>query len=591
MKFERKDKRNSISYRKCNLTGETGALIRNISNRWLIGIRESEPAILDMFRERDILPYRELLPWSGEFAGKYLTGAAYVYRVNPDPALADYIKGFIKELLTLQDNDGYLGCFSNKCHLTGTYSQNPDVFIRGIGGPNANEPTWDSWAHYHMMYGLLLWYDLLGEKAYFNAVEKIADLFINTFYEGKKTILSIGSTEMNLAVYHIFALLYRRTGDTKYYHFALNVEKDIESKGAGEYIKYTLNGYPFYQCPKPRWESMHSIMGIAEMYRSTGEARYLEAVCSIVYSILETDVHNTGAFSTDEQAIGNPFQSGKIETCCVIAYNALVIELLKITGDLRLVDFLERSHYNAVLGYNSPSGYWSTYDTPMIGYKKANFHDIGFQCRPGSPRLNCCSVNAPRGTAALADWIIMQKKNTLYLNYYEDMVLETEDGISVTVSGGYPANHQIQVTVDTAGQNQTLAFRIPAWSRRTEITLDEETCYPEAGTYWTIPVSGKITVTIRFDFTPYTEAGGGELTGKSSLYIGPVLYGFDSADNPGIHFDAIPAIAKQNLKSAHPTLCKDGSIRLTLSEGLILKDFYHLGTSGSIYTSWLPISM
>ena len=54
-------------------TGRTGALANKITDRWLLDILESNPAVLEMFRQREIRPYRDMLPWSGEFDGKYLT--------------------------------------------------------------------------------------------------------------------------------------------------------------------------------------------------------------------------------------------------------------------------------------------------------------------------------------------------------------------------------------------------------------------------------------------------------------------------------------------------------------------------------------
>ena len=62
--------------------GETGELLRNVTERFLLGIAETDPAILSVFRDRDVKPYRDLLAWSGEFPGKYLTGCAYVYRAS-----------------------------------------------------------------------------------------------------------------------------------------------------------------------------------------------------------------------------------------------------------------------------------------------------------------------------------------------------------------------------------------------------------------------------------------------------------------------------------------------------------------------------
>ena len=103
-----------------------GRLAANITERWLLGLRETNPAIIDIFRERDKKPYRDLLPWSGEFAGKYITGAYYIYKLTHDRRIHDEIRGFIRELIPTQAEDGYLGCYRRECRLTGAFSQNPD---------------------------------------------------------------------------------------------------------------------------------------------------------------------------------------------------------------------------------------------------------------------------------------------------------------------------------------------------------------------------------------------------------------------------------------------------------------------------------
>ncbi len=581
--------------------GQSGQLADRIERNWLIGIRETNPAILDIFHDRDLVPYRDLLPWSGEFAGKYLTSCAYTYRLTGSRELYGYVTRFIDELLRYQAPDGYLGCFSGQCHLTGAYSQNPSR--TGL--------TWDSWAHYHMMVGLLSWYDLTGNEAYLNAVEKIAGLYMRKFYGENPPLVSIGSSEMNLAVYHSFGLLYRLTKKPAYLQFARKIEGDLSDRNAGDYINYALKGYEYYQCPKPRWESMHIVMGIAEMYRNTENPRYLEAASQIFYSILKTDVHNTGAFSTDEQAIGNPYRNSNIETCCVVAYNALGAEIYLLTGDIRAVDFLERSHYNAVLGYNNPSGRWSTYNTPMEGVKCANYHSISFQCRPGSPELNCCSVNAPRGVAGITDWMLTEDDGNLYVNFYEELHAVTEDGLCIDISGDYPAGNTVRIRIDSKGARRKIFFRIPSWSKRTEVISDGERTEPPAGKYYAVKKVWNGEITIRFDFTPYTEEGGldtlpignqqdngpglpqllhcnSDYRGKESVYVGPILYGFDNGDNPGVDFGAIPPLRRAALTAAKPERQEDGSIRLGI-DGTVLKDFYHLGVSGSQYKTWLTV--
>jgi rhamnogalacturonyl hydrolase YesR len=153
----------------------------------------------------------------------------------------------------------------------GAYSQNPAA----SGAP------WDAWSHYHIMYGLYLWYKAAGNQKYLDAMLKAADLFIKTFYNGKKRMVSIGWAEMNMAPYHIFAMLYNETKDKKYLDFAMEIEADLAHESAGNYINYSLSGFEYFECPKPRWESMHIILGIAEMYKCTGDEKYLRVAKQI----------------------------------------------------------------------------------------------------------------------------------------------------------------------------------------------------------------------------------------------------------------------------------------------------------------------
>ena len=570
----------SASIKKIEPRGVTGALLRSITDNWLIGMRENNPAIIDMFADREKEPYRDLLPWSGEFAGKYITGAWYVYRLTRDRKLLEYVAAFMDKLISTQAEDGYLGCFRRECRLTGAYSQNPSV--TGV--------TWDAWSHYHIMYGLLLWYGETRDARYLCAAESAAGLFLRKFYGSNPPLSSIGSTEMNLGVLHVFVLLYNVTGRGEYLDFALAAERDLSSPGCGDYVELALRGIDFYRGPKPRWESLHIVAGVLELYRATGADKYLHAARQIYGSILKTDVHNTGAFSTGEGAVGSPFAKGPIETCCVVAFDALASELYKETGDAKIIDFLERAHYNACLGAWNPGGRWSTYDTPMDGEKCANFHTIGFQCRPGSPELNCCSVNAPRGAAQLADWLICEDGDALVINGYEPVAFITEDNTEVVIEGCYPAAGTVEVRLNSHGNIKTLMLRIPSWSRSTRLAVGGSPVNARSGDYMAVrKVWDGDTVTLDFDFSVYFEPGGQELAGKYSVYSGPLLFGADSRDNPGFYMSDAAQLRRADFDGAVPRASRDGSIILELSSGALLRDFRSLGQSGSRYRTWLAV--
>ena len=575
------------------LSGETGKLCRNISDRWLKGIAETNPAILSMFADRDVRPYRDLLAWSGEFAGKYLTGACFVWRMTGDRALKRYVSGFIDRLLAYQDEDGYLGCYSRETRFTGALPQTPET----------RPWTWDCWAHYHIAFGLLLWYDETGKKAYFRAAERIAGLLMRTFYRGKPAISSTGSAEMNLAVYHLFAGLYNRTGEEKYLQFALETERDMAADGAGNWLEWAAGGNRFCDCPKPRWESLHIVMGFAEMYRATGRKKYLDALETTVRSILETDVHNTGGFSTREQAVGNPYENGVIETCCVVAFDALVLELWKLTGETALLDFLEFAHYNAAMGAVSPSGAWATYDTPMEGERFANFHGCDFQSRPGSPMLNCCSVNFPRGVAEMSEWAASEDERGIYINTFESGRFVWENG-EVTISGNYPFGGRIKIVCRAPGEKRGIFVRIPGWSKRTVLrTEGRESVLPPGG-YAPLPGKGTAEAELELDFSVRMLPGGGAYEGKVSLCKGPLLLAFDLADNPalaekngGTGFTAaerlaemqVPELPLSELAEAEFVVKEGGRGELKLKSGPVLTDFYHAGETGGLYKTWFSV--
>src|SRR5262249_43540905 len=152
----------------------------------------------------------------------------------------------------------------------------------------------------------------------------------------------------------------------------------------GDYLRAALAGTEFFAMPKPRWESLHPIMGLAELAELTGEEQYRQAFEHIWWSIVKLDRHNTGGFSSGEQARGNPYHPGAIETCCTIAWIALSVEMLRLTASSLVADELELATLNAVAGAHSRTGRWSTYNTPMDGVRRASTQDIAFQAREGS---------------------------------------------------------------------------------------------------------------------------------------------------------------------------------------------------------------
>ena len=454
------------------LEGEIGRRLKAVTEQWILPAPAANPAMLGMFMDSNRKPYRNMVPWAGEFAGKYLTHSVQILRLTGDARLRSHLEHFVKEMCACQDADGYLGCWPQDSHLTNH-------------APNC-ENNWDTWSHYHAMLGLMLWNEVSGDNEALSAAGKIADLLCE-IYLGEKTprLVDSGSTEMNLAPIHSLCLLYRKTGLPRYMSLARQILEEFAAKDAtgtplaGDYLQAPLAGQEFFQTPKPRWESLHPIMGMVELYYLTGDEACRKAFESLWWSMLRGDRHNNGGFTSGEKATGNPYHVGAIETCCTVAWMAMSVEMLRLTGSSLVADELELSMLNSGLGMMSSTGRWVTYNTPMDGERKASAHDIVFQARAGSSELNCCSVNGPRALGLLCEWALMHDGDGLTLNYYGQGTMKTSlpsgNTIIVKQDTDYPRNAEIDLSISTtAAEMFTLALRIPYWSRKSSVQVNGE---------------------------------------------------------------------------------------------------------------------
>ena len=542
--------------------------------QWLLPAPDANPAMLEMFRLRDRQPVPKLVPWAGEFAGKYLISCVQALRLNDRPDLREHTTRFVTDLIGTQAEDGYLGPFPQKERLLG---------------------HWDLWGHYHVMQGLLAWHDLTGDAPSLAATRRAADLICHTFLDGKRRVFDAGSQEMNMAVAHVMAELHRRTGEARYLAMTQEIVKDWER--AGDYLRTGSAGTPFFQTPKPRWESLHDLQALAELWRITGEARYRDAFTSHWRTIRAFDRRNSGAFSGGEKATGNAFAPSAIETCCTVAWMALSCDMLRLTGDPHVANELELSTFNAALGAQHPTGRWWTYNTPMDGERKASAHDIVFQARAGSPELNCCSVNGPRTLGMLSDWAVMSDDQGLVVNWLGPLSMTTKNSlVTLRCETTYPLDGHIVWHV-ASKKTARVRIRIPAWAEGAHARLAGNALPVKPGTYLEINRLWGDADSLELDLplTLRTLDGQREQTGKVSLYRGPLLLAYDQRDNT---FDEtqIPRLNLSRLSEAKAVaVAAQGApwllVEVPASKGTLrLRDFASAGASGTRYRSWLSIA-
>ena len=532
------------------LHDELGERVAAAIEQWILPLPHANPAILEMFRERDLQPPNDRCPWEGEYAGKYLTHCVQIYRLTRSAKLRTHLQWFVDQLRSVQAADGYLGPWPPGSRLTGNA---PNSVLKKDGTVRLL-PTWDAWGHYHIMLGLLLWYRETADAGALDCVRRIADLLCATYLDGTRLYAtSPGCEEMNMACLHGLSLLYPHAPKPEYRQLMRQIETDLEQPQCGDYIRVALAGKEFYEGRKPRWESLHVIQGIVELYYLTGDDRHRRAFEQIWWSIARSDRHNNGGFSSGEMAAGNPYDNGPIETCCTIAWMALSIDMLKLTGNPIVADEIELSLLNSGLGFLSRSGRWCTYNTPMEGTRGAFVIDHNWQAKPGAPELNCCAVNAPRSLGMIGEWGVMEAAGGLAINYYGPGAVQTRTPaghpIRLTQKTDYPASGRIALALELDEPEKfTLQLRVPQWSGTTGLALNGTPLPgPRPGAYADITREWRSgdRITLDLDLSLHYWVGEHDYAGRSSIYRGPILLAYDprlngagNAGGPGDAGDA-----------------------------------------------------
>ena len=431
--------------------------------------------------------------WRCEYWGKWFTSAVLGYGYQPTAEHRAVLDQAVRDLLATQTLDGYIGTYRADCHL-------------GI---------WDIWGRKYVLLGLIAAYDQFGDPAVLTAACRVADHLLAEAPPGKVNITETGIDVLKglapSSILEPMVLLYRRTGEKKYLDFANTIVADwsVSNKFTPQglrLVESALASVPPLKMGSPKaYEMMSCFEGLCELYRVTGERRYLEAAVKFGQSIRQTERMLIGSGSNQELWCDGVHSQTEVleqplETCVTVTWMKLCLQLLRLTGDPVWADELEVSLYNALAGAMTPTGNWWAYFSPLIGQRVPSdeqHKDVG---------LSCCVANGPRGLLLTPRWSVMTSPAGPVVNLYAPgtSTAKLTDGTTVKIvqKTDYPVSDQISITViPTQKCRFTLGLRIPAWSRQTSLSVNGEAIACQPGTYARLARewSPNDSVVLRFD--------------------------------------------------------------------------------------------
>lgn len=428
-----------------------------------------ENRILTQDVDHLIAPFRnrtETRMWQSEFWGKWFTSAVLAYRYRPEPRLKKVLDGAVAGLLATQTPDGYIGNYAPDSHLQ----------------------QWDIWGRKYTMLGLLDYHEVTGDKKSLAAAGKVADHLIQEIKESGDGLIVTKGNYRGMAASSVLepmVKLYRLSGEKRYLDFSKEIVREWElSQGPQLISKSTVDVSKRF--PKPKqwyspeqgqkaYEMMSCYEGLLELYRATGEAKYREAVEDTWQNIRDTEINIAGSGASEEMWFGGRrLQAMPVahyqETCVTVTWIKLNLQLLRLTGEAKYADEIERAYYNALLGaLNRDGSDWAKY-TPLNGQRLPGSGQCGMD-------LNCCNASGPRGQFILPLTAVMAAADGVAINLYVggEYELKTPKGrvIILKQETDYPVSGVVKVSMELdRPETFALRLRIPAWSATNRITVN-----------------------------------------------------------------------------------------------------------------------
>jgi DUF1680 family protein len=401
--------------------------------------------LLVLDAERDFLtPFRNKTGKGGYIGlGKLIDAAVKFAAHTGDPRVMALKEQLVTETIKTQEPDGYIGIMA------------PPQRVQGL---------WDIHELGYVIGGLLADHQYFGEERSLAAARRAADFLLQrwpTLPRDWGLGTDVAAHVAVTGVERTMLALHRATGAAPYLDFA------VKTRALSEWA------LPIVVGRRPGIEGhvyafMARCVAQLELQRTQPGPRLLaQSERALDFMLRHDGLHITGGTGQREIWTDDQDGRGELGETCATAYQLRLYDsLLRLNGDARMGDLIERTIGNALFAAQSPDGrrlrYYAPTEGPRVYWKTDTY---------------CCPCNYRRIVAELPAMVFYRTRAGLAVNLYTpaQTKLALAGGGSVTIrqETDYPNSGHIRLRLDPARPvTFPLQLRIPAWAQGATVAVN-----------------------------------------------------------------------------------------------------------------------
>ena len=437
--------------------------------------------------------------WRGEYWGKMMRGACFVYAYSEDETLYQVLKDSVVDMLSTQDEYGRISSYGIEHEFDG----------------------WDIWGRKYVLLGMQYFLEICKDTALSDRIIKSmcrqVDYIMRKIGDPAKGKLLITKATRHWRGLNSSSLLepvirlYNLTKEDKYLDFASYIVDCGGTDVVNIYdLAYEDKLYPYQYPVTKAYEMTSCFEGLLEYYRVTGIEKYKTSIVNYANKILESDftiigccgcTHELFDHSTVRQANTNNDMIMQ-ETCVTVTMMKFLYQMTLLTGEAKYVDAFEISLYNAYLGSINTEKVieqtilkkhpdWSIEPLPFDSYSPLTAGTRGngiggLKVMSDNHYYGCCACIGSAGLGLVPKMVMLASTRGFVINLYLDgivqMVTSSGNHLIFRMETTYPVSGRIKITIDMEESERfELLIRIPAWSIQTEMTVNGEAVEAENG--------------------------------------------------------------------------------------------------------------